>query len=485
MSTSSRSAGRSGAQRPAWSRIPADEVSNAAAEAIDLAKAAGLILDDWQKWVLSGALGERADGTWSAFECALIVPRQNGKNAILEALELAGVVLFGDDMIVHTAHRADTTLEHFRRMTQYAEEFDDFARLVKHVSNKNGAEAIELKGGRRIRFVSRARNPGRGFSGSKVVFDEAGYGLSASVIGALIPTLATRPMAQVWYTSSAPKADSDVLHSVRRRGRGVDSDDLDERLFYAEWGNDGDVDLDDMDAAARANPGLGVRISEEFVRAERRLMIDTPAEFARERMGVAEEPVDPLAGAVIPLDVWDLLDQPAEYDKRSARLALDVAPDREWSTLGVAGRRDDGRVQLRLVAGQPGIDWIADAVAEVLPGLGVKKVTVHRGSPAESVVPALVAVGADVDVMSTGDLAAATQQLVDAAKGVSPSVRHCGEPHLRRALQLAQTKPHGDGGVVFSRRSTAGNITELMSVTMAHSRLLANEKRATAWVFSE
>jgi phage terminase large subunit-like protein len=208
-----------GAQRPAWSHLPSEVRSSAGAEAIDLARAAGLVLDDWQSWVLDKSLGENDAGSWSAFEVALLVGRQNGKNAILEARELAGIVLFGDDLIVHTAHRADTTMEHFRRMEQYADEFDEFRRLVKRVSRKNGDESIELKGGRRIKFVCRARNPGRGFSGSCIVFDEALASLDGGVIGAMIPTLATRSMAQVWYTSSAPRADSDFLHDVCRRGR--------------------------------------------------------------------------------------------------------------------------------------------------------------------------------------------------------------------------------------------------------------------------
>ena len=59
-----QTAARLGAQRPEWSRVP-DRISSAGAEAIDLARAAGLHLDDWQQWVLDKSLGERDDGTWS------------------------------------------------------------------------------------------------------------------------------------------------------------------------------------------------------------------------------------------------------------------------------------------------------------------------------------------------------------------------------------------------------------------------------------
>lgn len=65
--------------------------TSAGDDAVDLAAVAGLHLDPWQQHVLRGALGERVDGRWKAFEVGLIVPRQNGKGSILEARELAGM----------------------------------------------------------------------------------------------------------------------------------------------------------------------------------------------------------------------------------------------------------------------------------------------------------------------------------------------------------------------------------------------------------
>ena len=79
-------------------------VASSGREALDLARSVGLWLDPWQALVLDHALGERADGKWSAFECAVIVPRQNGKGGILEARELAGLFLFGEQLILHSAH---------------------------------------------------------------------------------------------------------------------------------------------------------------------------------------------------------------------------------------------------------------------------------------------------------------------------------------------------------------------------------------------
>ncbi len=62
-----------GAQRPRICSVP-PYVSSAGAEAVDLAKMAGLELDPWQQFVLTHALGEREDGRWAAFEVGLVCP---------------------------------------------------------------------------------------------------------------------------------------------------------------------------------------------------------------------------------------------------------------------------------------------------------------------------------------------------------------------------------------------------------------------------
>jgi hypothetical protein len=53
-------------------------------------------------------------------------PRQNGKDAILEARELAGLFLLGERLLIHSAHQFDTSLEHFRRLLFLIENTDDF-----------------------------------------------------------------------------------------------------------------------------------------------------------------------------------------------------------------------------------------------------------------------------------------------------------------------------------------------------------------------
>src|SRR5262249_45209251 len=108
-----------GFQEPRLCWQPPGAVSSAGEEAIALAARAGLVLDPWQCWVLDRSLAERRDGKWAAWEVALICSRQNGKTAILEARELAGLFLFGEELIVHTAHQFKTSSESFRRIQKW------------------------------------------------------------------------------------------------------------------------------------------------------------------------------------------------------------------------------------------------------------------------------------------------------------------------------------------------------------------------------
>ena len=64
-------------------------VSTSGDEAADLMALTGTELDPWQRLVLRDGLGEREDGSWAAFEVAMILARQNGKNVVFEARELA------------------------------------------------------------------------------------------------------------------------------------------------------------------------------------------------------------------------------------------------------------------------------------------------------------------------------------------------------------------------------------------------------------
>jgi hypothetical protein len=445
--------------------VPPGVVSTSGREACDLAASAGLFLDDWQRFALDVILGERADGKWAAFEAAVIVPRQNGKGSILEALELAGLFLFGEKLILHSAHEFKTAAEGFLRVRSLIENCDDLRRKVSKVRTSHGDEAIELTrqaGGGRLRFVARSNGSGRGFTGDRLILDEA-YRLGANQMAALLPTLSSRPNPQVVYTSSAPLADSSQLHAVRQRGLAGDS----ARLAFLEWSIDPEVDPDDDPLSwALANPGLGFRVPAEFVAAEREAM--PREEFRRERLGVPDEPlgsVPPPFGA----GKWEACRDQGSVLAGRLVLAVEVAADREWASVGAS----DGR-HVELVERRAGTGWVCGRVAELVVRHRPVRVMVDSGGPAGALVDDLRQELGDllVEVPAKG-MPAACGQMFDAV--VAGDVRHLGQPDLDVAVAGASKRARGDAWV-WDRRSSAVDVSPLSAVTLARWGAVGPEK---------
>ena len=293
-----------GEQEPRLCSLPAFDRDESGRNAAALAAVAGLHLDPWQRFVLERGLRRRGD-RWAAFEVCLIVARQNGKGTVLEALELAALFLFDDvRLILHSAHQFKTAAEAFLRIRSLIDQSPDLASQVERVRTGTGTESIELKDGKRLRFVARSSGSARGFTSDLVILDEA-YELGDPEMAAILPTLSARPDPQVWYTSTAGGPMSVQLGRVRDRGlTGTDP-----ALAFFEWSVD-ETAYDPADPAcwARANPGMGIRITADHIEKERPAL--GPEGFARERLSIGDYPVDGGAWETISADAWGACETP-------------------------------------------------------------------------------------------------------------------------------------------------------------------------------
>lgn len=441
-----------GSQLPRLASCPPFTTS-AGDDAIDLAASAGLFLDPWQQHVLRHALGERPNGKWAAFEVGLIVPRQNGKGSILEAVELAGLFLFGEQLILHSAHEFKTAQEAFRRVLQLVENNDALRKRVKKVRTSHGEEGLELHTGARLRFVARSTGSGRGFTGDRLILDEA-YNLSSESMAALLPTLSARPNPQIWYASSAGLPSSDQLARVRERGIAGSP-----RLAYFDYSAPENANLDDPRAWAQANPALGIRIFSEFVQNERQAMPES--EFARERLGIW---ADRRVHSVIDADAWHALIDLTSTVLDPVAFAVDVTPDRRNASIAVAGNRPDGLQHVELVQTGRGTGWLVDRLAELCKGHAALGVVVDQMSAAASLVPALVDAGVNVQTTSARDMANACGLFYDAV--TDKRLRHLGGPQLNASLATARKRPLGDAWA-WQRRDADADLTPVVSVTLA------------------
>lgn len=452
-----------GDQRPRLCSVPPAPWSEGDRVA-DLADAAGLHLDDWERHVLEQGLGRRDDGMWAAFETALIVSRQNGKGAILEALELGALFLddFGVDLILHSAHEFKTAAEAFRRIHGRIDAHPLFRRRVRQVHLQRGAESIEMRNGKRLRFIARSSGSGRGFSADLVILDEA-YELGDAAMAALLPTLSARPNPQIWYTSTAGNPGSVQLGRVRERGvRGGDRS-----LAFLEWSVDPDsYDPGDPREWARANPGLGIRITPEYVERERAAL--APDEFARERLGVGSYPTDlGDAWAVISRDRWAALADGGSAARDPVAFAAEVAqvaPYRRVSAIAAAGYRADGRVHAEVVEHRDGTDWVVPRLAELKRRHRPCAVVIDPSGHAGALIDDAAKAGVEAEKFTARDAAQAFglfRDLADAGR-----LAHLGQADLDAAVAGAITRPLGDA-LAWDRRSPAVDISPLVAVTEA------------------
>lgn len=471
-----------GSQLPRVEALPDGETHPDTLAALELVDAAGLTLDPWQRHVFERSLRVRS-GRWAAFEVGLVIPRQNGKNHLLEARELAGLFVLGERLIIHSAHLFDTSLEAFRRLLERVEENPWLEREVQRVSRSHGEEGLELKTGARIRFRTRTKGGGRGFSGDCVILDEA-MDLPEENIAAILPVVSAKSITgnpQVWYTGSA--VDQTVHEHgtalARLRERGLRGGD--ESLAYFEWSLDYDNPADippsvgsEDSSWARSNPSLGIRISSEHVANEQRSM--DPRTFAVERLGVGDWPV---AGesSVIPMEDWVALVEMASGIVGRPALSFDVSPNRATASVSACGVNAAGLPHVETLRSAKGTEWLPEYVAEKAKKHGALTVVCDDSGPAGSLLGELQQLDVSVTTVTAREHSQACGMFYDAV--VQKRLRHRGEPRITSALRAATKRQLGDSWA-WSRRTSVGDITPLVAATLALWG--ANQAQPDIWI---
>ena len=275
-------------QKPTFLLSPANVVDSFGDDVADLAEAYGMTLDPWQTIVAREWLSIDSEGEWSAADWAISVPRQNGKNGIVETVELYLTTVMGLK-ILHTAHEVKTCRKHFLRMCKFFEDPDyypDLAGMVVAIRRTNGQEAIELKNGASIEFISRTKNGGRGFTVDVIVYDEA-QELNDEQMEAISPASSSAPHGQAisiyMGTPTPPTSNGTVFERMHIKAH---SDTPPTDLSWCEWSVTEVGDISDKKRWYMTNPALGHRLLAKSVESELTKFSDKG--FARERLGYWE-----------------------------------------------------------------------------------------------------------------------------------------------------------------------------------------------------
>jgi hypothetical protein len=428
----------------------------------------GVRFDAWQSGAGRAILAKRKDGKYacSIGGAVLSIPRQVGKTFLIGAIIFALCLLQPGLTVLWTAHRLRTANETFAKMQAFAGR-----KLIKpHVKQifvGSGEGEIVFHNGSRILFGARERGFGRGFDDVDVeVFDEAQI-LTDNAIDDMVPATNTAPNPLLFFLGTPPKPNdpSEVFTRKRSDALSGESDDT----VYIEFSADEECNPEDRKQWAKANPSYPTRTPDAaMLRMFKNLTIES---FVREALGVWDAETGEGDGPV-PMTVWDgLIDVESAPLPDGVRWALDVALDRSWASICLVGKRADGLTHVEITTAMPGTAWVAARAKEIQDKLNGLALTVGKSTPAESLLLQLAEAGVEVDVMTPGDQALAFTEFVDATKGEAPTIRHRGEPALRRAVKGARTKPWTDGGATLSRRASVGDVSPFSGVILARGRV--------------
>lgn len=432
----------------------------------------GLPPDEEQRWILDTIYGETAPERPSAFEVAVISPRQNIKTSTLGIAALADLFVFGVERHVWTAHHGDTLKGTFQDFREWIKSNPEYDEQVTFYEGHQDMSIVHKDTGNTIDFQSRSGKAGRGLTGVKrITLDEALY-LEPKHVGAVYPTMLTKPEAQVRIGSSAGMVESAQLRRIRDRGRAG----KDKRLAYVEYGAgrrtclrsdcahefaDGvgpeGCALDDRDLWWQANCALWAgRIEEEALVNQRASM--PPAEFMREFLSWWEDP-ESLGGA-LPYGPWlELADADADRGT-DVVYGVDVTEDRDaWIT--VVWRREDGHAHVDMAnEGRP------------IPAFRLvdecKRLTGQWGGsvvPPRSFIDELEREDVPMHKMKAGDFPAACGAVADAI--TERSIRHGNHTALNEAVRSARWRSAGATGERAFQLKDCPEVGPLAAMTRA------------------
>jgi hypothetical protein len=450
----------------------------------------------WQRWWLIHALELKQNGRDFRFRTVLtLVGRQNGKTFLIKVLALWMLYVQGrryahKTLVLGVAQSLDIAKEAWSGAVDLAQDVPDLAAEIparSGVRYANGEITLSLVDGSRYRISAATRAAGRGLSVDLLVLDELREHQTWDAWAALSKTTTARPNGLTMAITNQGDDKSIVLNQLRASALAGEVSTLGIFEYSAPDG----CRLDDLDALAQSNPGLGTTVTMDALMTSR--ATDAEAVYRTEvlcqRVAALQAAIDPDAWAYCANRDLDL----APY-RDMLCWCVDVSYDDRHVALAVACQLSDGRV-----AGQVVDAWDSTAAArgplvaalrkhkpralgwfQSGPGaaLGAEITTQHaeNGGPVGQMNVAkteMLDYAPGVIALHGGDAVEACQSL--AALVIDNLFEHPDDPLLNAHVQASERKDQGDGWR-FARKGSGRNNA---AYALAGAVLLARRLPAT------
>lgn len=256
------------------------------------------------------------------------------------------------------------------------------------------------------------------------------------------------------------------------------------RFLFAEWSCEEGSDPTEFENWKISNPSLGVKgiAPVQALRTDFEVKMSLQ-QFAREHLGMWD---DPRMNSVIPFDAWEacmIADVPdpenpelkiapvVEMGMRAC--AVDVAPDNDWASIAIAGKRPDGRVHVEVVMNESGVSWLVPTMQRLMASSSPPvAVAVQGGAAAGAFGAEIEEIGYKLHYFGTQDVARATAQFYTDV--VDKRLTHLDDQSLFEGLSGASKYPIGKPELEqwgWLRKNRGVDITGIVACSYANRAL--------------
>lgn len=473
---------------------------------IDFCRQFNIELLPWQEWLAIHALEYIVDGEQWRFRfryVVILVSRQNGKTYFESLLNLFFLFGLKSHLILGTAQNLDTAVETFEDTVSMVEEDPELSELLLKVNRGTGKREMLLQNGDRYKVLA-ANRKARGLSSDLIMMDELREQETWEAWGAVSKTMMARPSAILFGFSNAGDTRSIVLRHLRSQAHefigdpdgigkmraSLGGEDVsNESLGIFEWSAEPGCDLYDRKAWAQANPSLGYGFLTENA-------LLSAARTDPERIFRTEclcQWVEHLLPEPFPDGAWD-----AGVDEHSGiapesdlYFGIDMSADRNWTSIGVCGLREDGNWHIELVARRNGSEWALDWFRARAMKQKMRLAFQGRGAPVCGLAEQICTInGVERMSIEGSDLPTGWGKFWDGVAAAVPAVPgetarggvriyHLPQPLIDQAAKTMQIRQMGGGAAVPDRVKSPDDIAPLFACIMAFTAATRVQREQT------